>query len=365
MEKKKIFFITHHYSHGGSIRILTWLANYLDSTKKYDVFFCSLSNETEQFYPLNVGVTKIDGTFKRTSNFFVRNTIDEIRERQFLDNIFNQIRPNIVVNFGDHSFYSIVSLKKKWNFKLLISQRVDPTLSYKLSDKIRLRKFRKADKLVVQTKAVYDFFTKIPCEKKVVIFNPIKIAETKWNCENCDDYIINVARIDLRQKRQDLLIQAFSIIHKNHPNLKLFLFGEDPNNELPILLEEVKKYQLQDCVYYKGMVTNVDEFMQKAKCLVLTSDYEGIPNVVLEAMNVGTPVVCTDCKPDGGKLLIKHLENGYLAKLGNVDDIAAGIELVLKDNTYCNKFSKNAKLFINRFSEENIGKIWVSMIDEL
>lgn len=70
MEKKKILFITHYYSHGGFIRILIWLANYLDSTKKYDVFFCSVSNEIKQFYPLNVGVTKIDGTLKRTSNFF-------------------------------------------------------------------------------------------------------------------------------------------------------------------------------------------------------------------------------------------------------------------------------------------------------
>ena len=103
----------------------------------------------------------------------------------------------------------------------------------------------------------------------------------------------------MTQKNQKLLIEAFSKIAKEFPDENLVIYGE---GELRDTLEtQSKKLGLEGRVKLPGTTTNVAEKLSSAKVFVLSSDYEGMPNALMEAMTVGVPVISTDC-PCGVRL---------------------------------------------------------------
>lgn len=363
--KRKLLFVTSVICHGGSLKMFVWLANKL--TDYYDVYYCIQNNEVP-FYKLNDKVKCINLKAPKYTNYILRNTVELITASIELLKIVDIYKFDMIINFADHMLYSLCFVKKFLNVKLLISQRVDPFLYIKRSDKFRIYLYKYADGLVCQTKNIESFFKgkKFDSLKKAVIPNPALGKTTfKWNKDNNDGYIVSLARIDFRQKRQDVLIEAMKKVHRQFPNVKLFFYGEADKYSLDKLNSMIEEAGLDGVASYCGITDNVYKVLSRASICVLTSDFEGIPNIIIEAMQVGLPIISTDYMPGGIRMLIDTDDKGKIVERGNPSAVANAIIEYLNNKELAAKHAENAHNSLSRFDEDVILNNWIEFINSI
>lgn len=361
---KKLLFITNESSHGGAEKMLIWLANNLSTFPDYSVLFCILNNN-KPFYSLSDAIKIISLSKPSNENFIYRNTIGFLKKTLFVYRIIKIEKIDMIINFNDHALYNILVCKALLKVKLLISQRVDPGAIVSKTGKFRLKLIKYADGLVCQTQQALDFFSESIQKKSVVIFNPIyNIPETLWNPQKTHKTIISVARLELKQKRQDVLIKAFKIVHEKVPDIKLLMYGSKIEKDYQIIKNLINELELNEYVKYCGITSDIFSEMRKAKMLVLSSDYEGIPNSILEAMALGMPIISTDCKPGGARMLLND-NGGLLVPCGDIEALANAILFLLQNPSIGVEKAKIANRSIDRFNEKSIANQWHRYIQQI
>lgn len=361
---KRILFVTNESNHGGAEKMLIWLANKMAEYDCYQIYFCNL-NSNSPFYSLNNKIKLILFDRPLNENFIYRNTIGFIQKSWFINSIIKKNKIDMVVNFNDHAYYNILFCRLFTKFKILVSQRVDPSSIVSKTGRFRLKLIKYADGLVCQTKPALDFFDSIFSKSAMVIPNPIYTKyNMRWEPQKAENIIINVARLELKQKRQDILLDAFSIVHKKYSNLKLFMYGAKIENDYQRIMKQIEDLSLTDCVKYCGVSSNIQEEMLKAKLLVLSSDYEGIPNAILEGMALGMPIVSTDCKPGGARMLLEN-KYGVLVECGDAKALADAIIDVLDNFSEAIEMGQRAYESTYRFDEQEIAEQWEKYIKKL
>jgi glycosyltransferase involved in cell wall biosynthesis len=197
---------------------------------------------------------------------------------------------------------------------------------------------RLADKAVAVSKGVAEDFSKVfhfPLEKFRVIYNPLDIEEIlakakepfshKWYNKGIS-VILGAGRLE-EQKNFRNLIEAFSIVRKEI-QAELVILGEGKERKhLEALIEE---FGLEDDVDLPGFVANPFPYIKNASVFVLSSDYEGLSMVILEALTLGTPVVSTNC-PSGPSEILENGKYGKLVPVGNSKALAESIVETLRN----------------------------------
>ncbi|ELQ6185175.1 glycosyltransferase, partial [Cronobacter turicensis] len=183
-----------------------------------------------------------------------------------------------------------------------------------------------------------DLITAMPSikNKTCIINNPVRESLFEFEPEENAPkypYFLCVGRLE-NQKQFSHAIQAFSLLQKNHPEMKLIIIGK--GSLYDSLKDQVRQLNLISSVVFEGFRSDVEEYYYNAKATLLTSKYEGFPNVLLESLALGTPVVAYDC-PSGPSEIIIEGTNGYLISNGAVNDMAIGMQHILN-----NKFSRSA-----------------------
>lgn len=181
--------------------------------------------------------------------------------------------------------------------------------------------------------------------KKIqTIYNPFDIekirhlADERVELSN-ENYLIQIGSD--KRKRQDVLLEAFSKIQDK--NIKLFLLGTDENREI---LDLMKQFNIsKNRIIFYPFAPNPYPFIKNAKMLIMSSEREGLPRVIVESLVLKTPVVSTDCDTGPREVLVDELK-GYLAKVNDSDDLAKKIGLALESypeitDKYIEKFNKN------------------------
>ena len=194
-----------------------------------------------------------------------------------------------------------------------------------------------ADGIVAVSKGVADDLarlTKIPRERIQVIYNPIVTSEMfrksefppehPWFKENEPPVILAVGRLTA-QKAFDVLIQAFAQVRKNHA-ARLVILGE--GEERSALETMTREFGLAQDISMPGFVLNPYPCMAHASCFVLSSRWEGLPTVVVEALSLGTPIISTDC-PSGPREILMDGMYGTLVPVDDVPALATAIEATL------------------------------------
>jgi len=180
----------------------------------------------------------------------------------------------------------------------------------------------------------------------------------KTEVKNHTNYLIAVGRLE-PQKNYNLMLEAFSLVIKSYPDLKLFILGTGSlESEIK---SKIKSLHLNKNVELKGFVKNPSIFYKKATAFVLSSNFEGFGNVIVEAMSYGLPVISTDC-PGGPNFILNKPNLGEICKISNPKSMAQKIINVIEHPENYNK-----KAIIERakdFSIEKIGEEYLKVIRE-
>lgn len=261
------------------------------------------------------------------------------------------------------NIYAIIAARMA-RIPCIISERVHPEYikTSKFWFTLRKRLYPFANKLIVQTQDISDYFSKFVNTKKIeIILNPLNpdLVNKKNRQTSNDNLILNVGRLDY-QKNQDMLIKAFANV--NHENWKLIIVGD--GEEKANYEQLINNLQLQNKVVLIGNVSNIAAYYNKADVFVFTSRFEGFPNALTEAMYYGLPCISTDC-PSGPSELISDNVNGFLIPSENQQALEEKLELLMNNSELRKKVGHAAEQNIDKFKVETVSLEWQKIINNL
>lgn len=279
------------------------------------------------------------------------------------------IRSAIEINNSDVvvSFLSMVNVEailanKPLKSKIIVSERNDPARlpSRKIKRLIRNYVYRFADGYVLQTPEAKAYFGKIS-EKGVIIPNPLSDKLPDFSETPKDNCFITAVRLD-SQKNLSMMINAFSVFLKSHPEYTLKIFGKGPmHNELQ---NKIDSMGLSENIFLEGFSKDIYKEMLSAKAFLLSSDYEGISNSMLEALALGVPVISTDHPIGGARMFIENGKNGYLVPVREPAKMAKAMEQLVSCGLDAD-ISKEALKLRERLNSDTITDMWEKYITEI
>lgn len=346
--------LNSQYSYAGRERMIKWVGNAMAGFS-HEVVFCTTYDDKRP-QGLCPEIDSITLGMSYHSSFFKRNILFFILYPFKINKIVKKIKCDYVLSFGDTSFFVLLFLKLFFSYKLVVSERSDPYYNNNTLDRFRRLLYKYADVLIFQTEGARDYFSEKIKLKSFIIPNPISLPPEEWKYENQKNMIATVGRIDFWQKRQDLLIKSFARVVERCPDWILNIYGS--GNDFLQMKNLVEKLKLTENIILHGAVKDVVKKLLDNKLFVLSSDFEGIPNALLEAMSIGMPVISTDCSPGGAAFLLKEKNNGYLVPRDNVELLAEAIIHVIENYEEAVQRGNNARKSLYDFSEDKISKMW-------
>ena len=349
-----IAFFVPHLNKGGAERVISVLANELCG-KEHNTYVSIITNDlsAKSQYPIKDGV-KVDiiknTTFKSLGG--IKKYYSDLK-KYLID---NKIEVAIAFSYVIAAKISIAC--KKLNIPVVFSERSDPSRK-NYNGKKGIWKwlfFKNITSVVFQTERAKSFYPKKQQKDSTVILNPVSVENfpPKFDGERNKE-IVSVGRL-LQMKRHDVLIDAFIKIANKHKDYVVKIYGEGPLREsLQIKIDESG---FKDRIFLMGNCDDVFDTINKSALFVFTSDYEGLPNALIEAMCLGLPCVSTKCSPGGAEELIIDGVNGLLANCGDSGDVATKIDRVLSDKEYAKTLSENAIKIKERVDVDKIVKVW-------
>lgn len=355
----KILFYINVLGGGGAERVVANLANHFE--RDHHQIIVVASNRVDNEYQINKNVKKIylNDNIDIKGNRIIKN----IKMIYFLRYLIKKEEPDVVISFMQEpnlrAVLSSIGLKNK----VIVSVRNDPEKEYPgiLGQVIGKMILPLADGCVFQTVDAQRWFPYKLQKKSSIIFN--EVAEQFFKISRkVPKNIVSIGRLN-NQKNHVLLIRAFAKLSEKYPDEKLFIYGE---GELRNFLEkEIERYKLAKKIFLMGATDHVAEVLSEAKLFVLSSDYEGMPNVLLEALAVGVPCISTDCPCGGPKTIIESGVNGFLIPINDEEELIKKIEYILNNENIANELSIAAKQSAKRFRPETVYLEWEKYVSKI
>ena len=375
---KNVLLIIQKLSNGGAEKAITNLANSLKN--RYNLTMVVFDNSIKEYKPevdiIDLKTPESKNILKKIHHFIIRiYKVNKIKKKLRIDCTISFLPgPNIVnvlSRYKDKTIISIRNIQSKLN-------------KSKLRNLINQISFNKADRIIPVSEMVYSDLKKtysINDKKVQVIYNLINLEQVqKKTYEKIDEKellenelkIINIGRL-IPQKGQWHLIKIFKKIQEKYPKAKLIILGRgDLESELKKLAKILK---IEKNVIFLGFKENPYKYLYKSDIFISTSNFEGMSNVILEAMACGLPIIASDCLggnreilyPDNGVLFPSLSENiDFSDSISNEENEVADLVINLFENKSKFEFYKIAsKNRIKDFSIENIIEKWISVIEEI
>ena len=358
--QKKIALVIPSLNVGGMERVMSELASYFSKFNQVEVHLVMYGKAPELFYTIPKSIIIHKPNIKFNNQLRI---ISTIRRFLYLRKEIKRIHPNSILSFGE--YWNSFVLMALWGTKhpVFVSDRCQPDKSLgKIHDRLRRYLYPLAKGVIVQTTRAAEIYQNlIPKANIQIIGNPIKSFQPN-NKVKKDNIVLTIGRL-IKTKHHDRLISIF--VGLNAPEWKLVIIGGNAlnqNNET-LLRKTIIDLNLQDKIILTGSIKHIDEYYQKSKIFALTSSSEGFPNVIGEALSAGLPVVAYDCVA-GPSDMINNGRNGFLIPVFDDEQFREKLQLLVDDQNLREELGNAGILSIPKFSNENIGKQFFSLLTQ-
>ena len=361
---QKIAFHLNSLQQGGAERVVSNLANRF-AKEGYEGVIATEWYGTDEFAldqkvrRVHVGLTKEDEDRSRISKM--------LRRIWYLRRFMKKEKPDVVVAFTRGVLYRALAAGIGTGIPVVISVRTDPVGHYdKKADKLRIPLlFPHAAGCVFQTEGAKAFFAPYLQENSRIILNPLNpkyvgVPEPAVRTKN----VVQSGRL-VDFKNQPMLIRAFLKVHEKHPDYTLKIYGPDSKDGTKEILESIiHENHAEDFVKLMGGSNTLEKDLADAALYAFSSDWEGLPNALMEAMALGLPVVSTDCPCGGPKTLIEDGVNGLLVPIMDEKAMTDGILRLIEDRELAERLGREARKISERANEDAVFEQWQTYLQE-
>ena len=163
-----------------------------------------------------------------------------------------------------------------------------------------------------------------------------------------------------------MLLRAFIRVHEKHPDYVLKLYGDDSHDGTWEILEKIiADNNAGDYIFLMGGSDSLEKELPKGSVYAFTSDWEGLPNSLLEAMALGLPIVATDCPCGGPATVMTHEVDGLLIPIKNEDALVDGLNRLIENRELAECFGNNARNIAKLASEDAVFRQWKNYLEEI
>lgn len=365
-----ITLVTSSLSCGGAERVVVLTAEGLIK-RGHKVSIITTAGTEKDFYKVPDGVYRIALNVAKDSPTLIYALWNNQYRLRVLRQAIKSLQPDVVIShLYRTNILTLLSLLKT-EYPVIVTEHNDPKMSPDQKGwwaKLRRPVYPLAAKVVSVSQGVDQYFEWLPKSKRTVIDNPLQPIKDEKNtislpkgADPNKKWVIAMGRLDY-QKNFELLLSAFHKLVDKHPDWQLFIFGEGVLR--PKLEGLVKNLGLTNQVFLPGVTNNPISILKRSELFVLSSRYEGLPLVLLEALACGLPVVSTDC-PSGPKEVIQDGVNGVLVPSEDVSTLATAMDRLMSDEGERKRLAKRALEVSSRFSLDVITEKWELLLQEV
>lgn len=351
--KKEIIFCTDSLNIGGIELALIRLLKGLVKTQKYNIKLCIKDDEKLQLIseiPKEIEYVILSKSEDKKYVFrFIKKIIEKKR-------FFNFIKhSDVLIDYYDGNWFKIFSKIKQQKKIVCFHTILEKLHIFKNIDVVK----DVYDKYIVLTEEVKKELLEIGIEEKKIqkLYNIIPTEEilkkSKDDFQVEEDYFVMIGRLVNDSKDYNTVIEAFK--DKNIEE-KLYIVGDGPYKKE--LEEKVKKLNLESKIKFLGSKKNPYPILNKSKGLILSSHYEGLSNVILEALVLKKNIIASDCPYGPKEILGEKSELGILFPIGNVEELVSIIKKIKFKKFSSEKIDKK----IIEFSEKEIINKWNNIL---
>lgn len=353
--KKRILILIPRMGGGGAERVVSILANNL--CHKYCIRIATLVSRGE-FYKLDPAVEVVSANYdiKQNSVFARRFSLGKnlISSVFFIRKNIKEFNPDIIFPLMKEmdmtTFFAVKGLK---GFKTISSERNDPTQRSWFYRCFLKRIYHNTDMLVCQTKYIVKYYNNV--KHKTIIPNPVDVKQyPKSVPEGTNKKIVSVGRLT-GQKNFLMLEKAFAKIAKQYPDVTVTIYGEGPQRQL--LEQVIEQDGLKDRFILYGASKDVLNEIKDASIFAFSTNFEGFPNALIEAIALGIPVVTTDFASGVAREVVNE-KAGIVVPVGDVDAFANGLKDLLDHPEKRNYIRNHSHEVIEPFAIDKVIAKW-------
>ena len=360
-KNNKICITSHSLGKGGAERSAAILSQLLDNLG-YEVHIAILNDEIDYPYSgtlFNMGLMKTDKDtfgsrykrFRKLKKYLIENEIDVIIDHrtksQYYRELFyhHYVYQDVQKIYVTHSSLGAHYLtQKQQQFTRLLNKNMCNVAVSKYIEKQVLNEAG-----VVKTTTIYNTFdsARVSLDRKL----PAQLVNT--------DFILCYGRLVDEIKDISFLIQSYAASKLWEQSIKLVILGDGDDKEM--LQKLANSLPGGDSILFFPFTKEPFIFITEARCVALTSKYEGFPMVLLEALSLGTPVVSLDII-SGPNEIVQHEENGLLIEKREVPLFAEALVRMCMDTEFNAHCKSNARKTVEPFSSEKIAQDWHNLL---
>lgn len=351
----RVLFAVSSLSPGGAERVISELANSFVS-RFAAIGVLTLSSDVKDHYSLDPHVERIALDVLWNSRTPWVSLTGNLRRSSLIREAVKSFRPDIIISFIEQTNVRVLAAVLGLGVPVIVSERIDPRRYHvgRAWNVARRLLYPFASGIVVQSEPVASWARAfLKADRVHVVPNFVRSLPMPSGSRSKNS-VLAVGRLD-RQKGFDILLRAFHAAGLAERGASLTILGDGP--ERATLDSLARELRIEHAVALPGVVSDPERWMAQATVFVLSSRFEGFPNVLLEAMAMGCPVIASDCD-SGPRDIVRDDVDGVLVPPEDVNRLSAALARLMKDAAAREAIAEAGLAVRERFSKEAIVSQW-------